>query len=120
QLAKYDHDIGRLKAKLNDARARQRTIVMRHRGAEHQLKSRRQIHNAKIDEMLHRFDSAERRIDHIESEAESLDMGRRPKTLNEEIEQLERDERVEAELENLKSERTKAAPKAAAKAKDDA
>ena len=106
QLGKYDHDISRLQAKLNDARARQRTIVMRHRGAQHQLKSRRQIHNAKIDEMLHRFDSAERRIDHIESEAESLDMGRRAKTLDEEIEQLERDERVEAELETLKSARS--------------
>lgn len=120
QLAKYDHDIGRLQAKLNDARARQRTIVMRHRGAQHQLKSSRQIHNAKIDEMLHRFDSAERRIDHIESEAESLDMGHRPKTLDEEIDQLERDERVEAELETLKSERDAKESKGAAKAKDNA
>lgn len=105
QLAKYDDDIGRLQAKLTDARNRQRAIVMRHRSAHHQLKSRKHIHNDKIEEMLHRFDSAERRIDHIESEAESLDMGRRQKSLDEEIEQLQRDERVEAELEALKSRR---------------
>ena len=70
QLTKYDDDIARLQAKLNDARARQRAIVMRHRSAQHQLKSKKQIHNDKIDNMLNRFDSAERRIDHIESEAE--------------------------------------------------
>jgi len=106
QLGKYDEDIGRLQAKLDDARARQRAIVLRHRTATHQLKSRRQIHNDKIDEMLHRFDSAERRIDHIESEAESLDMGRRANTLDEEIERLQSDERVDAELEALKNART--------------
>jgi len=108
QLTKYDDDIARLQAKLNDARSRQRAIVLRHRSATHQLKSRKQIHNDKIEEMLHRFDSAERRIDHIESEAESLDMGRKAKTLDDEIEQLQRDERVEAELEALKSSRSAA------------
>ncbi|MCA1778630.1 MAG: phage shock protein PspA [Xanthomonadaceae bacterium] len=106
QLEKYDSDIGRLQAKLNDARARQRTLVMRHRSAQHQLKSRKQIHSDKMEEMLHRFDSAERRIDNIESEAETLDMGRRTKSLEEEIEQLQRDERIEAELEALKSTRS--------------
>ncbi|MDT8438823.1 MAG: phage shock protein PspA [Wenzhouxiangellaceae bacterium] len=105
QLVKYDEDIARLQAKLDDARARQRAIVLRHRSASHQLKSRKQIHNDKIDEMLHRFDSAERRIDHIESEAESLDMGRKAQTLDEEIAGLARDERVEGELEALKSAR---------------
>jgi len=106
QLEKYDADIARLKAKLDDARARQRSIVLRHRSAKHQLKSARQVHNDRIDEMLERFDSAERRIDHIESEAEVLDMGRKAQTLDDEIDQLQRDERVEAELESLKQSRT--------------
>ena len=105
QLSKYDEDIARLQAKLDDARARQRTIVMRHRSAEHQLKSRRHIHNQKIDEMLHRFDAAERRVDHIESEAEALDMGRKARSLDEEFDSLARDDRVEAELEELKASR---------------
>ena len=105
QLQKYDNDIARLQAKLDDARARQRTIVMRHRSAEHQLKSRRQIHYQKIDEMLHRFDAAERRVDHIESEAEAMDMGRQPKTLGDEFDSLARDDRVEEELESLKASR---------------
>lgn len=105
QLSRYDHDIGRLQSKLDDARGRQRALVMRHRSAQHQLKSRKHIHNDKINEMLHRFDSAETRIDHIESEAETLDMGRNSRSLEAEIEQLQRDERVEAELDELRNSR---------------
>jgi len=105
QLEKYDDDIARLQAKLDDAKSRQRALVMRHRNAQHHLKGRKQIHNDKIDEMLHRFDSAERRIDHIESEAESLDMGRGARTLDDEIESLQRDERVEEALNAMKSSR---------------
>ncbi len=105
QLTKYDSDIGKLQAKLTDARGRQRALVMRHRSASHQLKTRKHLYNDKIDEMLNRFDSAEQRIEHIESEAEALDMGRKGKSLDEEFRGLERDERVEAELAELKARR---------------
>lgn len=103
QLAKHNDDISKLQAKLEDARARQRTIIMRHQSASTQLKAKRQIHNEKIDEMLHRFDAAERRIDLIESEAESLDMGRRQRSLSDQITELEQDERVDEELNTLKN-----------------
>ncbi len=107
QLAKYDGDIAKLQAKLTDARNRQRALVMRHRSANHQLKTRKHLHNDKIDEMLHRFDSAEQRIEQIESEAEALDMGRKGKTLESEFRKLETDERIEAELAELKSRKKK-------------
>ena len=103
QLDKYDSDIGKLQAKLTDARNRQRALVMRHRSASYQLKTRKHLHNDKIDEMLNRFDSAEQRIEHIESEAEALEMGRKGQALESEFRKLERDERVEAELAELKS-----------------
>jgi len=108
QLGKYDSDIGKLQAKLTDARNRQRALVMRHRSASHQLKTCKHIYNDKIDEMLQRFDSAEQRIEHIESEAEALDMGRKGQSLEAEFRKLERDERVEAELEALKSKKKEA------------
>ena len=107
QLTKYDSDISKLQAKLTDARSRQRALVMRHRSASHQLKTRKHLHNEKIDEMLHRFDSAEQRIEQIESEAESLDMGRDGKTLESEFRKIETDERIEAELAELKSRKQK-------------
>ncbi len=103
QLAKYDSDITKLQAKLTDARNRQRALVMRHRSASHQLKTRKHLHNDKIEEMLHRFDHAEQRIEQIESEAESLDMGRKGQNLESEFRKLETDERIEAELAEMKS-----------------
>jgi phage shock protein A len=52
--------------------------------------------------MLFRFENAERRIDRVEAQGESLNMGRR-KGLAEEIAGLEDDDRVEDELEALKA-----------------
>ena len=103
QLAKYDGDIAKLQAKLTDARNRQRALVMRHRSASQQLKTRKHLYNDKIDEMLHRFDHAEQRIEQIESEAESLEMGRKGQALESEFRKLESDERIEAELAAMKS-----------------
>jgi len=103
QLAKYDGDIAKLQAKLTDARNRQRALVMRHRSASQQLKTRKHLYNDKIDEMLHRFDHAEQRIEQIESEAESLEMGRKGQALESEFRKLESDDRIEAELAAMKS-----------------
>jgi phage shock protein A len=102
QLDKFTADISQLQGKLNDAKLRQRSIVIRHQTAQSQLSARRHIHSDRIDEMLFRFESAERRIDKVESEAEAIAMGRN-RTLASEIADLESDDRVEAELNRLKS-----------------
>jgi phage shock protein A len=102
QLEKFNSDITQLQSKLNDAKARQRSIVIRHKTATSQLTARKHIHSDQIDEMLFRFENAERRIDRVESESESLAMGR-TRNLADEIEGLEDDDRVEAELAELKS-----------------
>ena len=102
QLEKFNGDITQLQAKLNDAKTRQRSIVIRHKTASSQLSARKHIHSDKLDEMLYRFETAEQRIDRVESEAEAIGMGR-GKSLAEEIEGLEDDDRVEAELAELKS-----------------
>ncbi len=101
-LAKLNEDIAKLQAKLQDAKARQRTIVLRAQNAQTSLKARSQIHSAKIDDMLNRFDHAERRIDAVEAQAESLDLGR-AKTLGQAFADLEAEERVKADLEALKA-----------------
>ena len=102
QLEKFNSDITQLQGKLNDAKTRQRSIVIRHKTATSQLAARKHIHDDKIDEMLFRFENAERRIDRVEAQGESLDMGRR-KGLAEEIAGLEDDKRVEEELQDLKA-----------------
>jgi len=102
QLDKFNSDITQLQGKLNDAKTRQRSIVIRHKTASSQLSARKHIHSDRIDEMLFRFENAEQRIDRVESEAEAISMGR-GKGLAEEIAGLEEDDRVEAELAELKS-----------------
>jgi len=102
QLDKFNADITQLQSKLDDAKTRQRSIVIRHKTANSQLSARKHIHDDRIDEMLFRFESAERRIDRVEGEADAINMGR-GKNLADEIEDLEQDDRVEAELADLKS-----------------
>jgi phage shock protein A len=102
QMDKFNSDISQLQSKLSDAKTRQRSIVIRHKTATTQLAARKHIHDDKIDEMLFRFENAERRIDNVEAQGESLDIGRR-KGLAEEIAGLEDDERVEDALTALKA-----------------
>ena len=100
-LDKFNADITQLQSKLDDAKTRQRSIVIRHKTATSQLSARKHIHSDRIDEMLFRFEKAESRIDRVESESESMAMGR-TQSLADQIEGLEEDDRVEAELEELK------------------
>jgi phage shock protein A len=102
QLEKFNADITQLQGKLNDAKTRQRSIVIRHKTASSQLSARKHIHSDQLDEMMFRFESAERRIDRVESEAEAIAMGRGA-SLADEIASLEDDDRVEEELAKLKS-----------------
>jgi phage shock protein A len=101
QLDKFNADITQLQSKLDDAKTRQRSIVIRHKTASSQLSARKHIHSDRIDEMLFRFEKAESRIDRVESESEAMAMGR-SQSLADEIEGLEDDGRVEAELVELK------------------
>lgn len=102
QLEKLNGDIGKLQNKLTDAKNRQRTLVMRHKHAGHQLRARGQLHDSKLDDVLHRFESAERRIEEAESRVEAYDMGRK-KGLSDEFSEIEANERVSDELEALKA-----------------
>ena len=101
QLEKFNEDIAQLQNKLEDAKARQRTLVMRHKSAQSQLKARRHIHSDKLDDMMFRFEAAERRIEQVESRGEAMDLGRK-RTLSEEIDSLRNDETINAELDALK------------------
>jgi phage shock protein A len=101
-LAKQEEDITKLEAKLREAKAKQKTIVTRHESASSRLKVRQQLHERRMDDAFVRFEQMERRLDNIEGEVESYDLGR-GRTLAEEIADLESEQAVERELEELKS-----------------
>jgi phage shock protein A len=102
QLTQLSDDTAKLQAKLADVKARQRTIVMRHQHAENTLRARSQVANQRVEDMMQRFDYAERRIDGLEAQSEALAFGRQ-KSLAQQIAELETDERITAELEALKA-----------------
>ncbi len=101
-LSKLNDDISKLQAKLNDAKARQRSLTVRHTTAKTQIRVRGQLHDDKIDDVLNRFELAEKRIEEVESRAESMNLGRQ-QDISAQIDDLETNERVAAELEALRA-----------------
>lgn len=101
-LARYEEDIARLQAKLDEAKARRKAILARQETATHRLNVRRTVDNRRIDEAFARFEHMERRVDRMESEVESYDLGK-GRTLADEFATLESNDAVEAELAALKA-----------------
>ena len=100
-LNRYEDDIGRLQSKLDEAKAKRKSLEMRAEAAGHSIKARKVLHDARVDEALARYDRMHRRIDELEGEAEVLDKGR-PKGLADRFAELESEGNVEAELEALR------------------
>jgi len=100
-IKKYGEDIGLLQAKLDDARKRQKSLLVRRSAAASQIKVRVQLSSGRVDEAMNKFEHFERRLDEDEATVESFDLGRK-RTLAEEISELEKDDEVEKELAELK------------------
>ena len=99
-LAKLNGDMETLQAKLKDAKARQNAIVVRGKAARSRLGIRRQLSDHSVDDAMMRFEQYESRIDDLEGQVESYDVGQR--TLAAEIDALDDDEKVDEELQRLK------------------
>lgn len=101
-LVRYEEDIARLQAKLDEARARRKAILARQETATHRLNVRRTVDDRRIDDAFARFEHMERRVDRLEGEVESHDLGK-ARTLADEFATLESDDAIEAELTALKA-----------------
>jgi len=100
-ISKLQGEISQLQDKLTDAKARQKAIVMREKSASSRLKVKENIHSTRVNDALNRFDYYERKVDDIESQVDSYDLG--GKSLADEIAELETDEKVDDELAQLKA-----------------
>jgi phage shock protein A len=100
-IAKLQSEISQLQDKLADAKSRQKAIIMREQTATSRLKVKKNIDSGRVNDALDRFNSYERKIDDIESQVESLDLG--SKSLADEIADLESDENIDDELAQLKA-----------------
>jgi phage shock protein A len=104
-IEQLNKEVGLLQQKLSDAKAKQKTIIMRSETVESRIKVKRQMHREALDDAFQRFDQFERRMDNLEGQLESMDLGREvAPDLASEIEALEEDELINDELARLKQE----------------
>ncbi|MDP9140963.1 MAG: phage shock protein PspA [Pseudomonadota bacterium] len=101
EIVKLDDDTGKLKAKLADARQRQKTIVLRQQSVESRLKVKTTINDRKMTDAMLRMEQYEGKIDRMEAELEAYDLGTR--TIADEFAQLESSDTIEAELAKLRT-----------------
>jgi phage shock protein A len=101
-LKGYEADIGKLQAKLREARARQNAISTRIESAVTRARARELLHGSRTEDAFSRFELLERRADFAEGRADALGMTG-PKSLEEEIADLRAEEKVDQELEALKA-----------------
>ena len=101
-LNQLNTEIGQLQEKLQDAKARQSALLMRHKTASSRLKVREKLYSSNVDDAMERFESFERKLDNLEANVDAQSLGRK-KTLAEEIDGLEEDEKLDAELAELKA-----------------
>ncbi len=104
-IAQLNDEVAQLQQKLGDAKAKQKAMLMRSKTVESRIKVKRQMHRDALDSAFQRFEYFERRMDNLESQLESMDLGREVSTdLASEIDSLQQDARITDELERLKAE----------------
>ncbi|HZT52062.1 MAG TPA: phage shock protein PspA [Stellaceae bacterium] len=101
-LDKQNEDIAKLQAKLADAKAREKAIVARHKSAASRIKLRTHLYDERITDAFARFDQVERTLDEMEGKVEAFELGRKP-GLADELAGLEKNAKVDEELEALKA-----------------
>jgi len=100
-IEKLRIDTGSLEEKLRQAKARQKALIVRGETAKSRMKVQRQLNDNSFENAFERFDLYERRLDEMEGEVEAFDLG--SLTLSAEIENLQTDTSLDAELAQLKN-----------------
>lgn len=108
-FARRQDDLAKLQAKLGEAKAKHRALMMRREAAAQSIRVRSQVHDGKVDEALARYANIERKVDEMEAYADTIKAAE--PSLEAEFAALERNDSVEAELEALKAKRNGSKPK---------
>ncbi|WP_374385284.1 phage shock protein PspA [Dongia sp.] len=100
-LARHDEDLARLQSKLQEAKAKQKALLIRLNAAQKRVQVRQTLADGRVDDALARYDALHAKIDELEGRAEVYDMGQ-GKTLEQEFANLEAESGLDAELQALK------------------
>jgi phage shock protein A len=101
-LEQQNEDIGKLQAKLADAKSREKLLLTRKTTAEARLKLRGRLHDDRVTDAFMKFEKVEQALDEMEGRVEAYDLGR-ARTLEDEFADLEADQSVNDELAALKA-----------------
>ncbi|MCH1919333.1 phage shock protein PspA [Shewanella sp. A3A] len=102
-ISRLKDEVTQLQEKLADARARQKSIIMRKQTASTRLEVKKQLDSSKIDNAMMKFEQYERRIENIEAEVEAYELGNKKNKLDDEFAALQADDAVSDELAALKA-----------------
>jgi phage shock protein A len=100
QLTLLKSEISQLQFKLDEARARKKSMVVRSDTAHTRLQVKQQLDNTKVQHTLAKFEQYERRIEDIEAQVTAQDLGN--SSLNEQFADLAAQDAISDELAALK------------------
>jgi phage shock protein A len=101
-LERQNEDIGKLQAKLADAKSREKILLTRKNTASAQIKLRGKLYDDRVTGAFQKFEKIEQALDEMEGRVEAYDLGR-SRTLADEFADLEADQTVNDELAALKA-----------------
>ena len=101
-INKLQSDSSQLNDKLLEAKAKQKTLLIRQRTQSSRLKLRQSDAYNKVDTAIVKFEQYERRIDDLEAQVDAFDLVSETKSLNAELAELEASEEIEKQLAELR------------------
>ncbi|WP_019674794.1 phage shock protein PspA [Arsukibacterium perlucidum] len=104
-ISKLQDEVSQLQEKLADAKARQKSMLMRRTTVENRLEVKKSLDSNRINDAMYKFERYEQKIDSLEAQVESYDLGK--KSLKDEFAELAAQDKIDNELAELKAKVTK-------------
>lgn len=103
QIGQLNEEIGQLQQKLDDAKAKQKAILLRAKTVQSRVQLKNQVQRKELDDAFARFEGFERKVDNLEGELQAMDLGRNTaSSLAAEIDALGEADWLEEELARIK------------------